>query len=213
MIRVLIADDQTLFREGLRAVLGAHGIDVVGEAGDGQEALDLARQLLPDVVLMDLRMPRLSGVEATRRLQQLPRPPRVIALTTFEDDEALFAVLRAGARGYLLKDSPAAQLVEAISAATRGESLLTPAITAKLIDAFAHTDAPSSRDVAEDLGLSERELSVLAQLAQGAANKEIGARLRIAEGTVKNHVTNIFTKLGVSDRTQAALKARALGLL
>jgi DNA-binding NarL/FixJ family response regulator len=213
MIRVLIADDQTLFREGLRAVLGAHGIDVVGEAGDGQEALDLARQLLPDVVLMDLRMPRLSGVEATRRLQQLPRPPRVIALTTFEDDEALFAVLRAGARGYLLKDAPAAQLVAAIEAATRGESLLTPAITAKLIYAFAHTDAPSSRGVAADLGLSERELSVLAQLAQGAANKEIGARLRIAEGTVKNHVTHIFTKLGVTDRTQAALKARALGLL
>jgi DNA-binding NarL/FixJ family response regulator len=213
MIRVLIADDQTLFREGLRAVLSAHGIDVVGEAGDGEEAVELSRQLQPDVVLMDLRMPRLSGAEATRRLQQLPHPPRVIALTTFEDDQALFEVLRAGARGYLLKDSPSAQLVEAIELATRGEALLSPAIAAKLIDAFAHTQAPATGDVAADLGLSERELSVLRQLAQGAANKEIGARLRIAEGTVKNHVTSIFGKLGVNDRTQAALKARALGLL
>ena len=213
MIRVLIADDQTLFREGLRAVLVAHGIDVVGEAGDGQEALDLARQLGPDVVLMDLRMPRVSGAEATRRLQQLPQPPRVIALTTFEDDEAPFEVVRAGARGYLLKDSPSAQLLEAIELATRGEALLTPAVAAKLIDAFAHTQAPGSPHVAKELGLSERELSVLRQLAEGAANKEIGARLRIAEGTVKNHVTSIFGKLGVSDRTQAALKARSLGLL
>ena len=212
MIRVLIADDQTLFREGLRAVLTAHGIDVVGEAGDGHQAIEQARRLCPDVVLMDLRMPLLDGVEATRRLSQLERPPRVIALTTFEDDAALFQVLRAGARGYLLKDAPSAQLVAAIELAMRGETLLAPAIAAKLIDAFARTPTPGPQNAAVELGLSERELSVVRLLAQGAANKEIGTRLNIAEGTVKNHVTNIFTKLGVTDRTQAALKARTLGL-
>jgi DNA-binding NarL/FixJ family response regulator len=212
MIRVLIADDQTLFREGLRAVLTAHGIDVVGEAGDGHQAIEQARRLCPDVVLMDLRMPLLDGVEATRRLSQLERPPRVIALTTFEDDAALFEVLRAGARGYLLKDAPSAQLVAAIELSMRGETLLAPAIAAKLIHAFARTPTPGPQNAAAELGLSERELSVVRLLAQGAANKEIGTRLNIAEGTVKNHVTNIFTKLGVTDRTQAALKARTLGL-
>lgn len=213
-IRVLIADDQRVVRDGLAMLVALiDDVEVVGTASDGAEAVRLAEDYRPDVVLMDLRMPRMNGAEATRRLQQLSQPPRVIALTTFEDDEALFEVLRAGARGYLLKDSPSMQLVEAIELATRGEALLTPAVAAKLIDAFAHTQAPGSPHVAKELGLSERELSVLRQLAEGAANKEIGARLRIAEGTVKNHVTSIFGKLGVNDRTQAALKARSLGLL
>jgi DNA-binding NarL/FixJ family response regulator len=216
MIRVLIADDQTLFREGLAAVLGAHGLTVVGEAADGAAAVELAAQLAPDVVLMDLRMPVLDGVAATRRIMALPRAPRVLALTTFEDDAALFDVLRAGALGYLLKDAASASLVEAIQLAARGESLLSPAIAAKLVHEFARS-APhpgaTPRNLAAELGLSERELHVLRLIAQGGANKEIGAQLSIAEGTVKNHVTNIFTKLGVQDRTQAALRARELGLV
>jgi DNA-binding NarL/FixJ family response regulator len=213
MTRVLIADDQALFREGLRAVLSASGVEVVGEAADGEQAVALATELMPEVVLMDLRMPGLDGVGATRRIAALPRAPRVIALTTFDDDDSVFDALRAGALGYLLKDTPSARLVQAIELAARGESLLTPTIAAKLVSEFARTSKPGKRDVAADLGLSEREVAVLKGLARGAANKEIASELRIAEGTVKNHVTHILTKLNVSDRTQAALKARALGLL
>jgi DNA-binding NarL/FixJ family response regulator len=213
MIRVLIVDDQALFREGLRAVLSASGVEVVGEAADGEQAVALAIELAPEVVLMDLRMPVLDGVGATRRITALPRAPRVIALTTFDDDDSVFDALRAGALGYLLKDTPSARLVQAIELAARGESLLTPAVAAKLVGEFARTSKPGKRDVAADLGLSERELAVLKALARGAANKEIASELRIAEGTVKNHVTHIFEKLNVHDRTQAALKARELGLV
>jgi len=212
VIRVVIADDQALFREGLRAVLIAAGIDVVGEAANGLEAVALAAELAPDVVLMDLRMPVLDGAAATRRIQGLPRPPRVVALTTFDDDDTVFEAVRAGALGYLLKDTSSARLREAIELAARGESLLDPAVAAKLVGEFARTPPAGKRDAAAELGLSERELAVLQQLARGAANKEIAAALRIAEGTVKNHVTSIFDKLGVSDRTQAALRARELGL-
>ena len=210
--RVVIADDQALFREGLRAVLTAAGVEVVGEASNGAEAVALAAALAPDVVLMDLRMPVLDGAAATRRIAGLPRPPRVIALTTFDDDDSVFDALRAGALGYLLKDTSSARLCEAIELAARGQSLLDPAVAAKLVGEFARTPPAGKRDVAADLGLSERELAVLRHLARGAANKEIAAELRIAEGTVKNHVTSILDKLGASDRTQAALKARALGL-
>jgi DNA-binding NarL/FixJ family response regulator len=212
VIRVLIADDQALFREGLRAVLTASGVEVVGEARNGAEAVALATQLGPDVVLMDLRMPVLDGAAATRRIQVLPRPPRVIVLTTFDDDDSVFDAVRAGALGYLLKDTPSARLREAIELAARGESLLDPAVAAKLVSEFARTVPAGKRDVAADLGLSEREIAVLQRLARGAANKEIAAELHIAEGTVKNHVTSILDKLDVSDRTQAALKARTLGL-
>ncbi len=212
MIRVVIADDQALFREGLRAVLVAAGVDVVGEAGNGAEAVALAAELAPDVVLMDLRMPVLDGAAATRRIQGLPRPPRVVALTTFDDDDTLFEAVRAGALGYLLKDTSSARLVEAIRLAARGESLLDPAVAAKIVGELARTPPATRRDAAADLGLSEREVAVLRHLARGAANKEIAAELRIAEGTVKNHVTSILDKLGVSDRTQAALKARSLGI-
>jgi len=213
MIRVLIADDQALFREGLRAVLTAGGIDVVGEAANGAEAVALATELLPDVVLMDLRMPVLDGAAATRRIQALPRPPRVVALTTFDDDDSVFDAVRAGALGYLLKDTSSARLLEAIQLAARGESLLDPAVAAKIVGELARTPPTGKRDAAADLGLSEREVAVLQRLARGAANKEIAAELRIAEGTVKNHVTSILDKLDVSDRTQAALKARTLGLV
>jgi len=212
MIRVLIADDQALFREGLRKVLEANGLEVVGEAGDGESAVQLALEHNPDVVLMDLRMPVLDGVGATRQIAQLPRAPRVVALTTFDDDASVFDALRAGALGYLLKDTQSQKLIEAIELAARGHAWLQPSVAAKVVSEFART-APSltKRDVAADLGLSEREVAVLRQLAGGASNKEIAVALRIAEGTVKNHVTNIFGKLKVHDRTQAALRARELG--
>jgi DNA-binding NarL/FixJ family response regulator len=214
MIRVLIADDQALFREGLRKVLEANGFEVVGEAGDGEEAVRLATDAAPDVVLMDLRMPVLDGVGATRRIAQLPRAPRVLALTTFDDDATVFDALRAGALGYLLKDTQSARLVEAVELATRGHAWLQPSVAAKVVSEFARS-APASgkRDVAADLGLSEREVAVVRALAGGASNKEIAVALRIAEGTVKNHVTNVFAKLKVHDRTQAALRARELGLI
>ena len=212
MIRVLIVDDQALFREGLRAVLTANGLDVVGEAKNGEEAVDLAAELTPDVVLMDLRMPVLDGAAATRRIRALPRAPRVIALTTFDDDESVFEAVRAGAQGYLLKDTQSAKLLEAIQLALRGESLLEPAVAAKLLNEFARTTPVGKRNAAADMGLSEREVAVLTGIARGAANKEIANQLRIAEGTVKNHVTSILTKLNVQDRTQAALKARELGI-
>jgi DNA-binding NarL/FixJ family response regulator len=212
MIRVLIADDQALFREGLRKVLEANGLEVVGEAGDGESAVRLATEHAPDVVLMDLRMPVMDGVGATRQISQLPRAPRVVALTTFDDDASVFDALRAGALGYLLKDAQSPKLIEAIELAARGHAWLQPSVAAKVVTEFART-APSlsQRDVAADLGLSEREVAVLRQLAGGASNKEIAIALRIAEGTVKNHVTNIFGKLKVHDRTQAALRARELG--
>jgi DNA-binding NarL/FixJ family response regulator len=161
---------------------------------------------------MDLRMPGLDGVAATRRIAQLPRGPRVIALTTFDDDESVFEALRAGAIGYLLKDVASSMLVEAIHLAVRGQSPLQPSVAAKVVSEFARIAAPGRRDPAAELGLSEREVAVLRALAHGASNKEIAIALRIAEGTVKNHVTSIFAKLSVHDRTQAALKGRELGL-
>jgi DNA-binding NarL/FixJ family response regulator len=214
MTRVLIADDQALFREGLRKVLEANGLEVVGEAADGEEAVRLTTEHAPDVVLMDLRMPVLDGVGATRRIAQLPRAPRVVVLTTFDDDASVFDALRAGALGYLLKDTQSVRLVEAIELAARGHAWLQPSVAAKIVSEFARSaPAPGKRDVAADLGLSEREVSVLRALAGGVSNKEIAVALRIAEGTVKNHVTNIFGKLKVHDRTQAALRARELGLI
>jgi DNA-binding NarL/FixJ family response regulator len=212
MVRVIIVDDQALFREGLRAMLGPLGFDVVAEAANGEEAVKLAQDLSPEVVLMDLRMPVLDGVEATRRIVKLPRAPRVIVLTTFDDDEPVFEALRAGALGYLLKDTSSEKLAEAISLAARGESVLPPNIATKVVREFARITVPTKRDVAAEFGVSEREVAVLRELARGASNKEIGVALSIAEGTVKNHVTNIFAKLGVEDRTQAALKARELGV-
>jgi len=213
MIRVLIVDDQALFREGLRAVLSAQGVDVVGEAANGQEAIELAQSLSPDVILMDLRMPVLDGIAATRHIVSVPHGPRVIALTTFDDDESVFDAIRAGALGYLLKDTRSAKLIEAVEHAARGESWLAPAIATKLLTEFARIAPAGKRDVAAELGLSPRELTVLRALARGAANKEIANELKLAEGTVKNHVTTILSKLNVEDRLLAALKARSLGLV
>jgi DNA-binding NarL/FixJ family response regulator len=210
---VLLVDDQTLFRAGLRTLLSTQPeLAVVGEAKDGQEALAVAAQTRPDVALMDLKMPVLDGVAATRRLRvQLPTC-RVVALTTFEDDELVFEALRAGAVGYLLKDAPVAQLVAATLAAARGESVLQPSVASKVLARLSRLSDPPPADSSLLARLSERERDVLRLLARGAANKEIAAALFLAEGTVKNHVTNILTKLEVGDRTQAALRARELGL-
>ncbi len=214
-IRVLLVDDQALFREGLRTLLSTRpGLDIVGEAANGVEAVDRARALQPQVVLMDLRMPVLGGVEATRRLRAADPRCQVIVLTTFDDDEEVFDALRAGAVGYLLKDAPSEKLVEAIGAAARGESFLQPSIAAKVVAEFSRLSParPAARRALVE-PLSERERDVLRQLANGKSNKEIAAALHLAEGTVKNHMTNVLGKLGVLDRTQAALKAREIGLI
>jgi DNA-binding NarL/FixJ family response regulator len=215
-IRVLLVDDQALFREGLETLLSVHDdIQVVGQACNGREAVDVAARVRPDVVLMDVRMPVLDGVRATRLLQEARPGCRVIVLTTFDDDEYIFDALRAGAAGYLLKDVASARLVEAVRATARGESILEPSVAAKVIAEFTRVSSMVPSAQMEQLvePLSERELEVLALIARGASNKEIASDLYIAEGTVKNHVTRILGKLGVRDRTQAALKARELGFL
>jgi DNA-binding NarL/FixJ family response regulator len=213
-VRVLLVDDQALFREALSVLLSVRDdITVVGEAGDGDEAVRRAAELRPDVVLMDLRMPALDGVAATRRLRVEQPDVRVIALTTFDDDEDVFAALRAGAVGYLLKDVSSARLVEAVLAAARGESVLQPSVAAKVVARFASLPASDLAPAPLVVPLSERELDVVRLLASGRSNREIAAALFLAEGTVKNHVTNVLGKLGARDRTQAALRARELGLV
>lgn len=213
-IRILLVDDQAMFREGLHTLLATQSdFEVVGEAANGEEALRLGATCKPDVVLMDLRMPVLDGVVATRRLRALHPEARVLVLTTFDDDEDIFEGLRAGAVGYLLKDASSVKLFEAVRAASRGESFLQPSVAARVVAEFARLAEHAPRVDAPVEPLSERELAVLRLVAQGASNREIATALFIAEGTVKNHLTNILTKLDVRDRTQAALKARELGLL
>jgi len=214
-IKILLVDDQPLFREGLRTLLSVHSdFEVVGEAGNGAEAIRLARSLRPSVVLMDLQMPVLDGVAATRRLREEQADCRVIVLTTFDDDEMVFDGLRAGAVGYLLKDAPSKKLAEAIRVAARGETFLQPSVAAKVVAEFARLSSKKMRAVGSVIEpLSDRELEILRLIAQGASNREIAGALFLAEGTVKNHVTNILGKLGARDRTQAALKARDLGLM
>ncbi len=218
-IRLLLVDDQAPFREGLHTLLSVWpDLEVVGEAGNGQEALDAAARLKPDVVLMDLRMPVLDGVAATRRLLEKMPQVKIIVLTTFDDDDHVFDGLRAGAVGYLLKDVPSEKLVEAIRAAAAGQSFLQPSVAAKVVAEFTRLTAVAQETAVSPQDslvepLSEREQEILALVATGASNKEIAGELFIAEGTVKNHVTNILGKLGVRDRTQAALKAREIGLI
>jgi DNA-binding NarL/FixJ family response regulator len=214
-IKILLVDDQALFREALRTLLSMQPeFEIIGEAGNGAEAVRLAKQFVPDIVLMDLQMPVLDGVAATRRLREDLPGCRVIALTTFDDDEYVFEGLRAGAVGYLLKDVPSEKLCEAIRAAARGETFLQPSVAAKVVAEFARISnrKPINSQPLVD-PLSNRELEILRLLANGASNKEIAAALFIAEGTVKNHVTNILSKLEVRDRTQAALKAKEMRLL
>jgi len=211
-IRILIVDDQALFREGLRTLLSVQpGLEISGEAANGVEALRQAALLKPDVVLMDLQMPVMDGAAATRRLKAQQPDVQVIVLTTFDDEENVFEGLRAGAVGYLLKDTPSSRLVEAIRLAARGESFLEPSVAAKVVSEFARL-APRPAELLAD-PLSEREIEVLRLVADGASNREIAARLVIAEGTVKNHLTSILAKLEVSDRTEAAVKARERGVI
>ncbi|MFC1465789.1 MAG: response regulator [Candidatus Brachytrichaceae bacterium NZ_4S206] len=214
-IRILIVDDQRLMREGLRMLLEMEeGFEVVSEAADGQAALDAYAQHAPDIVLMDIRMPGMDGVEATRRLLQRDPSARVIILTTFDDDQYVFEGLRAGALGYLLKDLSGEELVRAIRTVARGGALIEPSIARKVFAEFARL-APAARDANEGLAepLSEREIEVLKLIAAGLSNREIAQRLFLAEGTVKNYVTNVLGKIGAHDRTQAALRGRELGLI
>jgi len=215
-VRVLVVDDQTLFREALTTLLGVRDeVEMVGAVGDGAQALEAVALLRPDVVLMDLRMPVLDGVATTRRLAVEHPDVRVLVLTTFDGDDEVFPALRAGAVGYLLKAAPASRLVEAVQAAARGESVLQPSVATKLIARVSQLPDPPAVPRPQPLvdPLTERELDVLRAVADGLSNREAAALLFLSEGTVKNHVTNVLAKLGVRDRTQAALRARALGLL
>ena len=208
-IKVLIADDHPVVREGLAAMLAREpDIEVVGEARDGQEAMEQVAELAPDVVLMDLQMPRLGGVDAIRRLRAEQPAVRAIILTTYNDDESIYDGIAAGARGYLLKDSPRDELFRAVRTVARGESLLQPAVATKLLDRFSRTMAEPSEEV-----LTGRELTVLRLLARGAPNKEISTALHISESTVKTHIARIFHKLGVDDRTEAVTAALARGII
>ncbi len=215
LVRLLLVDDQRLMRDGLRTLLEMEpGLQVVGEASNGQEGLDAYAALLPDVVLMDVRMPVLDGVEATRRLRARWPAARVIILTTFDDDEYVFEGLRAGALGYLLKDVSIQELADAIHTVMAGGVLIEPSVARKVVAEFARMTAPAPRPSQSlDEPLSERELEILRLLAQGMTNREIAQRLYLAEGTVKNYVTNILGKIGARDRTQAALRAQELALL
>jgi DNA-binding NarL/FixJ family response regulator len=214
-IRILLVDDQKLMREGLRILLELEpDLQVIAEAGDGQAAVAAYADDQPDVVLMDVRMPGMDGVEATWRLCERWPQARVIILTTFDDEEYIFEGLRAGARGYLLKDVSGAELADAVRKVAAGGALIEPSVARKVLAEFARL-SPPARTPEEGLPepLSEREQAVLRLLAIGLSNREIAERLSLAEGTVKNYVTNILQKLGVRDRTQAAVRARELGVV
>ena len=214
MIRVLIADDQELVRAGFRAILEAqHDLEVVGEAGDGAEAVDLARELRPDVLLMDVRMPILDGIEAARRVLRDDDAPRILMLTTFDLDEYVYEAMKAGASGFLLKDAPRDQLIGAVRTVASGDALLAPALVRRLVEDFVRRPPPGGRPSAELDELTERELEVLTLIAGGLANAEIAARLFVSEATVRTHVTHILAKLGLRDRVQAVVLAYESGLV
>ena len=209
-IRVLIADDHPVVREGLMSMLKRQeDFEVVGEAKDGVEAVNKVKELTPDVVLMDLRMPKLDGVEAIHQIKAVRPQTQIIILTTYNDDEYILHGIEAGARAYLLKDVPREELFKAIRIVYRGESLIQPVVAAKLVDRLAELSqrAPLGEE------LSERELEVLRLMAKGAANKEIGAQLSISQSTVKTHISNIFQKLGINDRTGAVTEALKKGII
>lgn len=214
MIRVLLADDQALVRGGFRSILDKHpDITVVAEAGDGADAVRLARELAPDLVLMDIRMPNVDGLVATEQIMGWDDPPRVVVLTTFDADEYVYAALRAGATGFLLKDTPPERLADAVRDAVSGEAMLSPAITGRLIRSYVTAPAPTSGIPAALRDLTERELDVLRVMATGASNAEIASRLFLAETTVKSHVARVLAKLGVRDRVLAVVLAYECGLV
>jgi DNA-binding NarL/FixJ family response regulator len=211
-IRVLVADDQSMVRAGFRMLLGGEpDIEVVAEAGNGLEAVEKAARFSPTVVLMDIRMPELDGLEATRRILAADEDARVLILTTFDLDEYVYEALRAGASGFVLKDDPPEQLLEAIHVVARGEALLSPAVTKRVIRQFSrvpHAAAPRGLDE-----LTERERDVFRLIARGLSNAEIGAELFISDTTVKTHITHILQKLGLRDRVQAVVLAYQAGLV
>jgi DNA-binding NarL/FixJ family response regulator len=214
-MRVLIADDQALVRGGFRMILESHAdIEIVGEAEDGAQAVTLARELAPDVVLMDIRMPGIDGLEATRRLLlDGPEGVHVLVLTTFDADEYVYGALKAGAAGFLLKSAPPARLVEAVRLVASGEALLAPTITRRLIESYVRRPAPGTRSPKEVEHLTDRELEVLKQIARGLSNAEIAAVLIVSEATVKTHVNRILQKLNLRDRVQAVVLAYETGLI
>ncbi len=213
-IRLLIADDHLVVRQGLRAVLSTEpDIEIVGEASDGGEAVRLAQELLPDVVLTDVKMGDMDGVTATRQIRLACPSTKVIVLTNYDEDEVVFSAIRAGASGYLLKEVTSDQLVSAVRAVAQGYSLVYPSVAQRVLEEFAQ--APRSKTTPEGPGLAQltaRERQILRLIAQGRSNKEIGGELGIAERTVKTHISNIFAKLELSDRTQAAIYAHKQGL-
>ncbi|TDW18572.1 response regulator [Kribbella kalugense] len=211
--RVVIADDQALVRTGFRMILTARGIEVVGEAADGAEAIDAVRRLHPDVILMDIRMPTMDGLEATRRILATPTDCRVLILTTFDLDSYVYAALAAGASGFLLKDVTPEHLAAAVSLVTTGDALLSPSITRRLVERFA-TPTATQPAIHRDLAaLTPRELEVLTLMGHGLSNAEIATNLTLSEATVKTHVARIFAKLTLRDRAQAVVLAYETGLI
>jgi DNA-binding NarL/FixJ family response regulator len=213
-IRVVVADDQGMVRSGFSVLLNAQpDIEVAGEARNGQEAIASATELSPDVILMDVRMPVLDGLQATRAISALPDPPKVLVLTTFDLDDYVYEALRAGASGFLLKDASARELADAVRLVAAGDALLAPGVTRRLIAEFARLGAPRSPGRRQLDGLTERESEVLALVARGLSNAEIAGQLVVAEQTVKTHVSRILMKLGLRDRTQAVVLAYETGLV
>nr|WP_042185094.1 response regulator transcription factor [Kibdelosporangium sp. MJ126-NF4]CEL16515.1 DNA-binding response regulator, LuxR family [Kibdelosporangium sp. MJ126-NF4]CTQ90468.1 DNA-binding response regulator, LuxR family [Kibdelosporangium sp. MJ126-NF4] len=215
MIRVLVTDDEWMVRTMLRTILdAADDITIIGEAADGAEAVSLARSTRPDVVLMDIRMPRADGLAATRQLRQLPNPPKVVVLTTFDLDEYVHTALRNGAVGFLLKDATATEMLTAVRSAAAGDAMLSPKITRRLLDRF--TDPDNGRKVNANRRLevlTTKEREVLTAIARGMANTDIAAHLHLSEATVKTHVSRILGKLSLTNRVQAAILAHHAGLL
>jgi DNA-binding NarL/FixJ family response regulator len=216
MISVLLVDDEALVRTGLRMILEtADDITVVGDAGDGRAAIDAVDRLRPDVVLMDLRMPRLDGLAATAAIRARAHPPSVVVLTTFDTDDDLFQALDAGAIGFLLKDTPPVDLLRAIRVAASGDGMLSPSVTRRVITRFTAEDRTQRRREARDRldGLTEREREVLIEIGRGHANAEIARHLHMSEATVKTHITHLFDKLSATNRVQLAIAAFRAGLV